>query len=46
MELPREYPASFLGVRVTAVLEGIRAKFPDLSASIPNDPDVEIVSQR
>ena len=46
MELPPQYPESFLGVRMTPVLEGIRARFPDLTVHIPHDPDLEVVSRR
>jgi hypothetical protein len=45
MELPPEYPKSFLGVRIALALEGIRTRFPELSAHIPFDPDFITVSK-
>lgn len=43
MELPPEHPQSFLAVRITAALEGIRRRFPELSPFIPETPDVRVV---
>ncbi len=45
MELPPEHPQSFLAVRITAALEGIRRRFPELSPFIPETPDVRVVQR-
>ncbi len=45
MELPPQYPESFLGVRISLALEGIRMRFPHLSHLIPHDPDLSFYSR-
>lgn len=43
MEIPPTRSDVFVGVRITAALEGIRDRFPELSRHIPHDPDVDII---
>jgi hypothetical protein len=42
MEVPPEAPDLMLGVRISAIIEGVRTQFPELSPDLPRDPGVSI----